>query len=195
MSSVVHEPGMYEIETASGLYVDLSDPRPEQIRLEAIAHGLAHTCRFAGQTFRFYSVAEHAVHVSHLVCALERPELALVALHHDDAEAFLGDVTRPLKAVLGPAYANATAMMEVAISQALGIPIAAPTAPVVKLADDLALAFEARELLPSAGQGWGYALPDTAQVPAWAHPSILGLGSENAKMVWLRRHYELAGGD
>lgn len=189
----VHVLAEHEIETASGRYVDLSAPHPETIILDDVAHGLAHTCRFAGQTSRYYSVAEHAVNVCNLLrVGLDRPDLALAGLHHDDAEGFLGDVTRPLKTLLGPRYVEASEEMDCAIAEALGLQHCFSGAdPAVKLADDLLLALEARALLPSRGEGWGYALPDVEQVPVWARPSIVGVDPDRAKALWLEIHAEV----
>lgn len=72
------------------------DPQPEDLDIHDIAFGLARCCRFAGQIQRFYSVAEHAVHVS-FECS---PRHALEGLMHDAAEAYLGDLTRPVKIAL-----------------------------------------------------------------------------------------------
>ena len=40
------------------------DPDPQDIDIVDIAHSLAMQCRYNGHTDRFYSVAEHCVHVS-----------------------------------------------------------------------------------------------------------------------------------
>lgn len=64
------------IQTFNGKRLDLSPPNPDQINIEDIAHGLSMLCRFNGQCTRFYSVAEHSVHVSHEI----DEELALVGL-------------------------------------------------------------------------------------------------------------------
>ncbi|MBZ0216724.1 MAG: hypothetical protein K8F25_09245 [Fimbriimonadaceae bacterium] len=84
------------IQTASGLKFPLIKPDPEAILIEDIAHGLSLLCRFNGQCKKFYSVAEHSVHVSNEIS----PELALLGLMHDAAEAYLGDVPSPLKSEL-----------------------------------------------------------------------------------------------
>lgn len=81
------------IETFSGLHVTPLNPTPEMIRLGDIAHALSHQCRFAGHCRKFYSVAEHCVHVSHLV----PPDVCKSALLHDAGEAYLMDIPRPLK--------------------------------------------------------------------------------------------------
>lgn len=67
------------------------------IRIDDIAWSLAHQNRAIGH-WGTYSVAQHAVHAADLV--LERTGdtmKALMALHHDDSEAYLGDIIRPLK--------------------------------------------------------------------------------------------------
>ncbi len=67
----------------------------EQIGIEDIAHGLAGTFRFAGQSAR-YTVAQHCVLVSqHL-----EQQHALWGLLHDAAEAWLPDVPAPIKRYL-----------------------------------------------------------------------------------------------
>jgi len=90
----------HSVWTSSGLFVDLLDPLPEQISLDDIAWGLAHTNRYNGQG-GVYSVAEHCVHASNLAPA----GYELAALLHDAAEAYTGDWVRPLRGALnGPSY-------------------------------------------------------------------------------------------
>ena len=79
------------ITLASGRLFDFLDPHGSDFSIEDIAHGLAHVCRYAGQCRAFFSVAEHSIIVSDLVT-----EFAYEALLHDAAEAFIGDITRPL---------------------------------------------------------------------------------------------------
>lgn len=69
------------------------DPLPEEIDIKDIARGLAMKCRYGGHVTRFYSVAEHSVHVSRNVPAEHRRQ----GLLHDATEAYLGDMIRPLK--------------------------------------------------------------------------------------------------
>lgn len=67
------------IETWSGLDLYLPDPDPSSIVIEDIAHALSRVCRFAGHVDRFYSVAEHSIHVSLAV----PHKYALQGLLHD----------------------------------------------------------------------------------------------------------------
>lgn len=87
------------IQTYSGHKFDPIRPDPEKIDIRDIAHGLSLTCRYNGQCNRFYSVAEHSLIVSEHVPV----ELRLAALLHDASEAYISDVTSPVKASI-PGY-------------------------------------------------------------------------------------------
>lgn len=89
-------PKRNHITTFTGLQVDLSAPTPEMICIEDIAHHLSMLCRWAGATKSFFSVAQHSVLVSK-ICPWELQKWALL---HDAAEAYIGDLTRPLKVLL-----------------------------------------------------------------------------------------------
>lgn len=90
------------IETFSGVGFDLLSPKSDDVRLKDIAHSLAHTNRFVGHTGKGYSVAEHSLWVW-LVVSIEHPDdyaLQLEALLHYAPEAYIGDLSGPLKATL-----------------------------------------------------------------------------------------------
>jgi hypothetical protein len=80
--------------------IDLENPKIEQIDIRDIAHALAQINRFTGHTRTPYSVAEHCVLGSEII----RGEFALEFLLHDAAEAYLGDVSGPLKRLMGGRY-------------------------------------------------------------------------------------------
>lgn len=87
------------IETFSGRRFDLLHPEPEAVHLPDIAHSLARTNRFIGHTAHGYSVAEHSLWVWHII-ATEFPDnhrLQLHAMLHDAHEAYMGDLSAPLK--------------------------------------------------------------------------------------------------
>lgn len=164
MSAATTTPQAYEIETAGGRYVDFSNPDPATIALEDVVHGLAHECRYARQCRRFYSVAEHAVLVSRkLLEETGDVRLALGGLHHDDPEAYLGDIPRPLKLAMRAAGPDPSVWDELdgrfatVITQALGgvgVWDEYLAAPMVKAADTWAMFVEASILMPSGGVGW-----------------------------------------
>jgi hypothetical protein len=72
------------------------DPRPDDVCIEDIAHALANICRYGGHVKHHYSVAQHSIYVAAIVGKAD-PAHALSALLHDAAEAYIGDMVRPLK--------------------------------------------------------------------------------------------------
>ena len=82
-----------QIRTASGIYIDVFDPKEEEITIEDIAHALSNQCRFSGHLPRFYSVAQHSVLCSKLAEGTNK----LAALLHDASEAYLLDIPSPIK--------------------------------------------------------------------------------------------------
>jgi hypothetical protein len=173
-------------QTRSGLKFFALDPRPEEILIEDIAHALGNICRFLGHTSSFYSVAEHSVLVSKLV----PPELALAGLLHDAAEAYLGDLVRPLKHQPEfAAFRVAEQLIEQAVQTRFDVPIV-PLPPEVKIADDRALAVEALQLM-NAARAW----PSWSK---WIHQGVPDvkldcLGPREAGVAFLQRYHELAG--
>lgn len=132
---------------------------PGLITVADIAHSLARICRYGGRCHTFYSVAQHSVHVAHLV-AEDRPDLAMHGLLHDAAEAYLGDVVQPLKQHLrfvGPwgsiSFQEVESQLERHIRGQLGLrELTAPEAAYVKAADREAFAQEAKGLM--GGPDW-----------------------------------------
>ena len=86
------------ITTYTGLHFDPVEPDENLIKVKDIAHALSMICRANGHTRIFYSVAQHSI-----ACAKEArqqglsKEIVLGCLLHDASEAYLSDVTRPIK--------------------------------------------------------------------------------------------------
>lgn len=135
------------VSTYSGRQFYPLAPTPEQIDIEDIAHGLAYQCRFNGQTRHFYSVAQHSLIVADLV----PKRLRLVALLHDAAEAYLGDMVKPLKQLF-PLFSDIEAKVMGAIGLRYGIGNFDDRA--IKRADLIALAMEKRDLMPNSTEPW-----------------------------------------
>lgn len=89
------------MQTYTGRQFWPMDPRRAEIDIVDIAHSLAMQCRYAGHCIRFYSVAEHSVHVATWLQAQGEPRaVVLKGLLHDASEAYLVDVPRPVKPYL-----------------------------------------------------------------------------------------------
>ena len=150
-------------QTYSGLAFDLASPSPGQVRLLDIAHSLAHQCRFNGACTRFYSVAEHSVFVALNVPARDRPH----ALLHDAAEAYVGDLVRPLKRVL-PDFAVLEQRVWRAICERFNI---APELPAsVIAADDRMLATERAQIMSHGTHAWADAAPYPLRLQLYEPP-------------------------
>lgn len=125
------QPGL--MATVSGRLFDVLNPLPEQVSLSEIAHGLSQLCRFNGHTKFPYSVAQHSVYVAR-ECLRRYPEYyetALACLLHDAAEAYVGDVIRPIKVLIAPIYAAIENRVQAAIWAHFQIEPTAATAAVV----------------------------------------------------------------
>lgn len=136
------------IQTYTGKAFDLSNPAPSMVCLPDIAHSLALQCRFTGHTVVPYSVARHSL----LVADLVPPEFRLQALLHDAHEAYVGDVSTPLKWEV-PAFRDVNARVWCAVADAFGIPRQLDAS--VKHADRVMLMTERRDLLAYCPEEWG----------------------------------------
>lgn len=95
---------MSEIMTHSKKMFDPVNPSAEQIDIGDIAHSLSLLCRANGHFPHFYSVAQHCLNCMHEAAARGYSKrIQLGCLLHDASEAYLSDVTRPVKALL-PQY-------------------------------------------------------------------------------------------
>lgn len=182
--------------TISGVRFRVFDPRVEDVNIEDIAHSLAKQCRWGGHVKRFYSVAQHSVHVSH-VCT---PAHALWGLLHDATEAYLVDLPRPIKRVLVD-YQRAEAVLARVIAQRFNLFWPMPDD--VDLADAVLLETERRDLTahPTAPlvEGTHFKSNDRPAVPLpelgngdmkrWSIP----WSPEAAKRMFLARYEELTG--
>lgn len=115
----------------SGRRLDLLDPTPMDIEIDDIAHGLAFVARWNGQTAGDYpySVAEHSLLVERLFARIAPdapPKWRLAALLHDAPEYVIGDMISPVKAAVGPGYAELDARLTAAIHLRFGLPAALP---------------------------------------------------------------------
>lgn len=95
---------MSAIHTFTGKKIDPCHPAPDALCIEDVAHALSLVCRAGGHFPQFYSVCQHCV-----ACAVEAKarsmsrRVQLLCLLHDASEAYLADITRPVKAQL-PQY-------------------------------------------------------------------------------------------
>lgn len=150
------------LELVDGQLFYLLEPNPEALSLDAIAYALSNLCRYTGHCKPFYSVAQHCVHVSSLVPRKH----ALAGLFHDASEAFIGDLSRPLKDALDMIAPGVIEEVEgrihAVIAERFGFEY--PFDPAIKEGDNIALATEKRDLMTRGLVDWPN-LPDADPAP------------------------------
>lgn len=139
------------VQTWTGRKIYPAADEPGELVMEDIAHHLSLINRYNGATIRGYSVAEHC-------CLLEKwaqiyfpSELVfrLNLLLHDAAEAYLQDITGPLRPTF-PWQKRAEKKLLPKIHAALGVPFMKDRA-LIKLADMRILLNERAALCPNHG--------------------------------------------
>lgn len=128
--------------TYTGGAFSYTDPLVADVNIEDIAWALSNICRWGGHTSRFYSVAQHSI-----LCARKMtPQWALYGLLHDAAEAYIGDISYPLKEHLGENIRALEAQIESVIAVKFDLTWTPEIEKEVKIVDDRMLATEAIQL-------------------------------------------------
>ena len=153
------------MQSFTGQYIEPRDIDPKNVRIEDVAHALSLKCRYQGHCSEFYSVADHCI----LGLRFVPDDLKLPFLLHELDEVFLPDVPRPIKddiffrLPIGSMipWHEIAQRQEAAILQGLGLfdYQALLHAPAVKKADNLMLAWEARDLMGDPPKDWGLTEP------------------------------------
>ena len=137
------------IQTYSGKRFNPTNPVPDAIVIQDIAHALSNICRFTGHCSSFYSVAQHCVLVSY-ICNHEN---AIYGLLHDASEAYCQDIASPIKKTPEfSGYREVESRLQKAVYKRFGLSNKEPDD--VKMADLLLLSTEARDLMSPARPDW-----------------------------------------
>lgn len=167
------------IQTFSGSHIDFVNIEENQYNIWDIAHALSNICRFSGHSLDFYSVAQHCVIASRTVPL----EYAYDTLMHDMTEAYLGDISSPLKKLLHD-YTAIEHKFEQHMRRYFGCePVMSD---VVKNIDLVMLATERRDLMFDTGVHWPIldgVTPLSERIECWT-PS-------KAKIEFINRYMEL----
>lgn len=159
------------IQTRSGVAFDILNPTADMVELDDIAWSLSNICRFNGHCSRFYSVAEHSyVGALHMAGAFGR-NMQRAFLLHDAAEAYIGDICRPVKLALGPAVKEIEKAIQDAIHDRFDIG-AIPSAH-LGMIDDAMLVYEVRNVIraPLVGEWPEMSDPPEIGVPLGVTPA------------------------
>lgn len=136
------------IKTYSGVIFDPLNPETSLIEIADIAHALSMLCRANGHFKSFYSVGQHCINcMQEAVARGYSRRVQLACLLHDASEAYLSDVTRPVKQEL-PKYLEIEKPLQEAIwKKYLGGPLTQEEYTQVFDIDDAMLYHEFVELM------------------------------------------------
>jgi len=151
------------IQTRSGRVFDVADPWASEVSIADICFALARIARFTGHTRRFYSVGEHTLGMLRLWSRDDRsrndPRFEVLVrgcvITHDMHEAYVGDMSRPVKRAMGDAWLTLEHNVMRRVQCALGTATLDGRAwGVCKDLDNLMLALEATELMQWPESAW-----------------------------------------
>ncbi len=131
------------ITTFSGVHFTIMDPKPEDIRIEDIAHALSLMTRANGHFPEFYSVAQHSI-----ACFYEAKirnydqKVMRACLLHDASEAYLSDLTRPVKKNMRIYQQVEEQLQDLIYQKYLGTKLTKHEGQLVKNVDDAELYYE-----------------------------------------------------
>lgn len=167
------------LQTATGKAFWPLEPSAYDVYIEDIAMSLSKLCRFNGHTTRFYSVAEHCVHISNLAPWGSQ----LWGLLHDASEAYICDIPRPIKPHLTNYYEIEAKIMH-EVCERFGLAYEMPG--VIKELDNAMLKTEQDQIMCPPPRPWVYTGASPVEglvLPCWS-PEI-------AKQKFLERFTEL----
>lgn len=143
------------LETLSGTAFDVYMPTVDMVEFRDIAHPLSLICRYNGHIPNFYSVAEHSVRVSWKIRELGGSLMdQMCGLMHDSAEAYVGDMIRPIKrhGELGYYHSNLELGVMQVISDKFGFTFPFPE--IVHKADKDLYYWEVKNIRTGKRIGW-----------------------------------------
>lgn len=114
-----------QVTSSNGFSYNLLNFSEEYVSLKFIANALSKLARYNGQNMDSdgYSVAQHAVMMAEsALIAYGDPQLAMDCLHHDDGEAYMGDIVRPIKHIFADkGLSEFESNLETVIFKVLGV--------------------------------------------------------------------------
>lgn len=164
-----------QIITYTGVRFAPLNPHAEGIRIADIAHSLSLLCRANGHFKQFFSVAQHSLN-----CAEEAgrrglsKKMQLACLLHDASEAYISDVTRPVKRDL-PAYAAIEKRLQECIWDAFRISLTPEETAQMGAVDDAMLYAEFEELM---GERIFLEMPEIKSAPDLSERDFRSVESE-----------------
>jgi hypothetical protein len=145
------------IETYTGRAFFPLDPNPKDITIIDIAHHLSNQCRYSGATTWFYSTAQHCCLLADYVEEKGGSPLdCYQILNHDNPEAYLVDLPRPVKQFM-PEFRIRDKKINDVIRPWLGLGDL-PIPPWQDELDSRIIVDERAQVMSDSGNDWGHDL-------------------------------------
>lgn len=142
------------ITTYTGIRMVPTEPKPEDIRIEDIAHSLSLITRGNGHVKTFFSVGQHCIHCAKEAAARGASDrVVLACLLHDGAEAYLSDVPSPFKKYLKEYNAFEDQILDVIFEKYLGSKLSDEEYHMMKTIDHDMLYYDLLYLLNEPSEG------------------------------------------
>ncbi len=136
------------ITTYTGIHFMTTEPNKEDICIKDIAHALSLMCRGNGHLKSFFSVGQHSINCSKEAKARGySKKVQLICLLHDASEAYMADVTRPLKKHLENYLELEKQLQDLIYEKYISDPLNEKELEQMKSIDDDMLYYELKELL------------------------------------------------
>ena len=142
------------ITTYTGKHFEPTNPDPETILIEDIAHALSLICRGNGHIKTFWSVGQHCISCANEAWARGLSNrMALACLLHDASECYMSDIPRPFKMELPEYKAREERLLDMIFNKFLGSSLTPEEQLQMKEIDDAMLWYDLKELLDETPLG------------------------------------------
>lgn len=180
--------------TSAGECMDLRVLDADKLQIDSVAYSLSHINRFTGHALRPVSVAEHSLMVCEIMerhFGITSAAALMAGLLHDAHESLTGDLSSPMKQLIGPAWIAEEHRIQRQVLQRFGMWTAFTTHHhTIQAADLHALSSEREQLMPEGGPRW----PCQDFFPAidWVqYPQPSEFTPDDWRQMFLERHAEL----
>ena len=173
------------IVTFSGEQFSPLTPDINKIHIEDIAHSLSLLCRANGHISHFYSVAQHCINCVNETKARGFPaRVQLACLLHDASEAYISDITRPVKKHLDDYRKIEKILQDVIFTKFLGASLTDDEYSVVNEIDNAMLVHELNTLLNSKTKRFSDVEVKLATTPLLEQRNFSEVENEFLKMYY-----------
>ena len=173
------------IVTFSGEEFTPLTPDIKKIHIEDIAHSLSLLCRANGHISYFYSVAQHCINCVSEAKARGYPaKVQLACLMHDASEAYISDITRPVKKHLADYKKIEKTLQDVIYTKFLGAPLTEDEFFVVDEIDSAILVYELNAMLNSKTKKFTDVGVKLASTPSLEQRNFSDVENEFLKMYY-----------